>query len=275
MEDPAFRNDTNDFAEVPGIVIRIPPGTAGHRRVAMLLAAIANPPRGPVTAAWQRRVASICRCYWDELERAEPLWRSTAGTFLPEELILDITDAKASLRETLRGLNRALAAADVLEPFFKRALIKAKGLEVPDHIGKPIRNAQIEKALLREADYRDVLEGDPAREMPARMPSIDSAGADRNFANRNLRPFRPVHHLVVAFSIVMDEWARDAVEEAADSRRSSGRPGVSPKIDWWFLARSPEYADRMIAMAQCLEPAIEHLELEHASDNRVIRLRLD
>lgn len=257
-----------------GIVIRIPAAADGHRRVAMLLAAMGQPPRQPVGPAWRQRVLAICRCYWDEWSRSHPSWRSAPGTYVPEELLIDRAPATASLKKTLAGLNAGLGGAGVLEPFFKHAMARVKGIELPGPTKPLVRKSEIDRVLDREAAYRKEL-GERADEvLPKRMPENSAASADANFATRNLRPFRPVWHILVAFSIVMDDWGRTAADAAARALHSYTQPRVSPRLDWWYLARCSEVADRTIAMAEALEQAVPHLELEHAAEHQLVRLRL-
>lgn len=262
------------LGELRGIVIRIPPETSGHRRTAMLLATIGNPPRSTDSPAWRRRVLAICRAYWADWSAHHPAWRSTPGTYIPEEFEMPAVAARSSLAATLGNVSRALAAADVLTPYFKRAFAKSSGLSLPALKRTPSRKAEIEAVLDREAAYRITLGPQPSRILPDRMPAIDSANADKNFATRNLRPFRPVWHLIVAFGAAFDQLVQHAASGAPLHARTTAPSAVSPRIDWWYLAQHPVMTDLIVEQARLLEPAVQHLELEHARESELVRLRV-
>jgi hypothetical protein len=262
------------LGETRGIVIRIPPETSGHRRTAMLLATIGTPPRSADGPAWRRQVLAICRAYWADRSAHDPAWRSTPGTYIPEEFEMSAVAARKSLAATLGNVSRALAAADVLAPYFKRAFAKSSGLSIPALTRTPSRKAAIEAVLDREAAYRIALGLRSSRVLPDRMPESESTNADKNFATRNLRPFRPVWHLIAAFGAVFDQWARHAESEAQRHARAAAPPVVSPRIDWWYLAQHPFMTNLIIEQARFLEPAVQHLELEHARESELVRLRI-
>jgi hypothetical protein len=273
MDGPGLATTHGTHGALPGTTIRIPAGTEGHRRVAILLAAMSAPPQDASSPAFERRVLAICRAYWAEWSIRDPRWRK-ARCVISEELEPSAQSAQQTLKSVLDSLSRGLGGAEVLTPYFKRALAKTKRIVIPALQHAPSRKIEIERALSREADYRDRLGKRVDQITPRRMPEIDSLSAEENFATRNLKPYRPVAHLIVAFTAVLDAWAKEAIQVAARHAPPVSSWEASPGIWWWDLARMPDYADRIITVAEHLEPVVQHLEIKHAAAHELVRIRL-
>lgn len=255
-----------------GIEIRIPSSTASHRRAATLLAVIAHPPRSADSLALEQRIVAICRCHWAEVAATDPAWRKRPGTYVPEELEFPFEAAKDSLNETLHEFSQALGAVDVLELFFKRAIGTLLGRTAPGLARKPVRNEEIRKAISREATYRYARRGEIDAIMPPRMPKDVSDAQVRNFANRNLRPFRQVWHIIIAFDAEMHRLAREGLAGAETVEGEAFR--ATAQLEWWDIVRARGFADRIIGASASFERAVPLLELAHSPENEVIRLRL-
>jgi len=258
--------------KMPGMFIRVPHYWPAYRCGAVLLTTLAKPPRAPTDVAWKRRILSVCRCYWGEIFAQAPGSEALHGTYVPEELMVPQTQALRELKKVLDGLNRGLAGADVLAVFFRYAEARvARPMRGPQR--KPDLKTEIEKVLRREAVYRMSLSPSQKKTMRSRMPEVSSARAVTNFAQRNLRPFRPVWHLLLALSYEIDKRALIAVR-AAKRKARDGRPLMAlPPLLWWQIVRSPDLLAAVFETAERLEALVPHLEIAHSSPEKVIRLR--
>ena len=263
----------------PGIVINVPSGATAHRRLAMLLATLAEPPKGPQSVVWQRRVLAICRAYWALVSDQDPGWRSAPGTFLPEELEVSRETAQKALAVTLNKVNKGHGGAHVLVPYFSRAMKRAEARAAGraaqlERSPPPVLEREIQRVLWHEAELRPVIEAKFQNKVPPRLPAPDGESAVTNVANRVLRPLRPIWHLLVAYSFVIDQMEK-AAATVPEVAASLGFPvDTAPRFTWWHLTQFPEYVDRMIQTAQAFEAAVPFLEIEHASEDELVRLRL-
>jgi len=260
--------------KLPGMFIRVPRAWPPYRRAAVLLTTMARPPQVPNDLAWKRRIISVCRCFWSAFFAHAPGSESLAGTYIPEELMVPLTQAERELEEVLDSLNRGLAAPDVLGVFFLRAQARLLRKPVPRARQKPELKKEIETVLRRESAYRMSLSPKLRKAMRRRMPHSSSARGSTNFAQRNLRPFRPVWHILAAFSYELDKRARLAI--GAAKRRASDRRRLvaSPRLWLWDITGSPELLDAVFETARRLEPLVPLLEIAHNADDKLIRLRL-
>jgi len=197
----------------PGVTIELHRNTSAHRRVATLLAIIAEVPKTAGSPQLERKINSICRAYWQLVSERDPEWRQQPARFLPKELEPRPEAAEKALKETLGAFNKGLACAHVLIPYFRRAMAFA------DHpVGKPATKSvkspapelrsEVGKLLWQEDLYRESIEKKFGKEMAPRLPASDAAGAPKNMTNRYLRQFRPIWHLLVASAIEIDRMEK-------------------------------------------------------------------
>jgi hypothetical protein len=264
----------------PGVSIALRCNTSAHRRVATLLAIIAEVPKTAGSPQMERRINSICRAYWHVVSERDPEWRQQQATLLPKELEPLVAAAEKTLEDTLAAFNKGLTCAHVLIPYFRRAMARA------DHaVGKPAASAvkspppelksSIERLLWQEDIYRESIEEKFGQEVAPRLPASDTAGAVKNITNRHLRQFRPVWHLLVACAVEIDRMEKALASLPRQAAVGMGFPeDTAFRFTWFHLTLYPEWIDRMIQTAQEFERAVPFLELKHAPEHELVRLRL-
>ncbi len=264
----------------PGVTIALSCNTSAHRRVATLLAIIAEAPKTAGSPQMERRINSICRAYWHLVSERDPEWRQQLATFLPKELEPLLAPAEKTLEDTLAAFNKGLACAHVLIPYFRRAMDRAG-----NPVGKPAANAlkspppelkgRVEKLLWQEDIYRETIEGTFRKKMAPRLPASDIAGAVKNVTNRYLRQFRPVWHLLVSCAVEIDRMEKALAILPRQAAIGMGFPeDTAFRFTWFHLTLYPDWIDRIIETAREFERAVPFLELKHAPEHELVRLRL-
>lgn len=276
--DPTETGSTRVTA--PGVTIALPCKTSAHRRLATLLAIIAEVPKAANSPQMERRINSICRAYWHLVSERDPEWRQQAATFLPKELEPLVATAERTLENTLATFNKGLACAHVLIPYFRRAMDRADyPVGKPAAIGvnspPPELKGRLEKLLWQEDIYRETIEEKFGKKMAPRLPASDMAGAVKNVTNRYLRQFRPVWHLLVACAVEIDRMEKALASLPRQAAIGMGFPeDTAFRFTWFHLTLYPEWIDRMIETAQEFERAVPFLEMKHALEHELVRLRL-
>lgn len=262
-----------------GVFLVLPVTIAPHRLNATLLAAMAFPPRTPDDPAFARRVTQLCKCFWHHMELHDPTWLHGSESIPRAELTANLDLATRTRDQVLKRLNQALGGEDAIEPFFKNAIARmvVSGAWQPRAVlsseqrsslrivaaKPPSLVKEIDAALDREEGYKQQVP--PSQRPPKRMPDWYSNSRTTTFKRDNLRPFRPVWHLLASFSIVRGDIA------GAFRHHSP----VSPKLLFADLMDAPGWARPVLDMATGMEKAVPFLEgLKPPSPAEVVRLRL-